>query len=107
MPELDMPEVRLGRVTLRQTDGFAKPTETLPVPELSDAQKSRLARQQLFRDSFAKLEELRTEIDRFSLSHHYFKDATKQAWVSMLSDALDGMRAFLPRSQSQEDVSPE
>jgi hypothetical protein len=112
MAELvDYSTVKLDKVTLRQTAGFPRPGEPPPPAppqvELSEAQKARLQRQQLFKESFAKLEDLRLEILHFSLSHHYFKESTKKAWVRSLDEALDGMRAFLPRERSQEETPAE
>ena len=101
-------DTRIDAYTLRQTRG----TKGTPAPvfepppqvvELTEAQKARLLRQQTFRDAYARLEALAEGMRTFSCEHHYFKPSTKQSWLRDLEDALEGMRAFLPK----ETVSPD
>jgi hypothetical protein len=104
----DLYDTRIDAYTLRQTrgtKGTPAPIFTPPpvVPELTEAQKARLARQQQFRDAYSRLEALAEDMRVFSCEHHYFKPSTKQSWLWSLENALEGMRAFLPK----ESASPE
>lgn len=104
MEEYDYRDVKVGGVAERQTRGIAKPAAPI---ELTESQKARMLRQQQFREAFYKLERLHEELTQFSVSHHYFKEATKERWTTLTEETLEGMRPFLPRDSAGEESSPE
>lgn len=100
--------LKLDAYTLRQTRATARvpapfPAPEPPAPELTEAQKARLQRQQQFREAFGRLENLLQDMRVFSVQHHYFKESTKIQWMNALEDSIEGMRAFLPKESPSPD----